>query len=81
MKPAEHEIFESSSNEYINRIIELLDRQPGITILEILRNIDPDNWHNRTRQIKEAIEYLRESERIYSKYEHFFSPSRYYLMQ
>lgn len=74
-------MLDSEVVEYANRIIELLDRQPGITILEILRNIDPDNWHNRTRQINEAIEYLRESKRIHSKYEHFFSPSRYYLMQ
>lgn len=66
--------------EYANRIIELLERQPGITILEILRNIEPE-WHNKTKQIKEAMEYLRENKCIYDEYEHFWSPSRYYLMQ
>ena len=81
MKPAGREIVDPSSNEYINRIIELLDRQPGITILEIMHNIDPDNWHNRFKQIREALEYLIETGYIYREYEHKHSPSQYYLMQ
>ena len=81
MKPAGREIFGSSSNEYINRIIELLDRQPGITILEIMRNIDSDNWHNRFKEIRETLEYLIKAGYIYREYEHKWSPSKYYLMQ
>lgn len=67
--------------DYIHRIIELLDWQPGITILEIMRNIDPDNWHNRFKQIREALEYLIETGYIYREHEHNWSPSLYYLMQ
>ena len=81
MKPAGREIFGSLSNGYINRIIELLDRQPGITILGIMRNIDYDNWHNRFREIRETLEYLRKAGYIYREHEHIWSPSRYYLMQ
>ena len=81
MKPAGREIVGSSTTEYINRIIELLDRQPGITILEIMRNIDYDNWHNRFKEIRETLEYLIKAGYIYLEHEHIWSPSRYYLMQ
>lgn len=80
MKPAGREIVGSSTNEYIHRIIELLDRQPGITILEIMRNIDYDNWHNRFKEIRETLEYLIKAGYIYREHKHIWS-HQYYLMQ